>query len=969
MANDTELKVRISADNSGLADGLNEAKSEVVNATDSIGNSISNMTISALKATGVIFGLSEALSQIKSSLSVAADFEAMQIGIAAVIGASSENVDSLGNSMTATQKFALSQQEASKTMQDLRKANLETIATLPELTGAFQSVLAPSRSAGLSIQDTVKFTKDMANAAAAIGMPMNQLSQELRAVLEGDMSKNSRVNQILQITPAIIEAHKAAGDLSEYLNKRLQDYAVSGEAIAHSWKGISSNIQDAILSIKSIAANNIFEDMKKDGMDIQTYLTENAKKIGEMFGYAFRDIYIFAKQAFELVSNTVKTFVDTTNGLIKVFTSFFTNSFKTIDENVRSLNLFDYFMLGLITITEGVRQLVDAFKLGFVALGDIFHHMWEGIYAGYAWVIDKIVEGQNLIGTASAGMVEYQKSLHKGLNDTKLDGNKIDDMSMDIINDMRGGIDRLSASYTKLSANKKEAQKVDIKNGASTVATPTKEKEAKEDHKAETALKKDFEEQLAQLKLDRIIKEGKYDDLSKDKEAEFWSSKLEIAKKGGVALQSLAKEIETKIINLNGEAIKEKFTKHINALKEQADVEKADLQKKANLYAEIFNETKLHYASDTKEYLQALKNKENADLAYKNNSIEIEADFARRKALVLQSGLNIEQADIESYAQMGFITESEKIDRLKENTQKSFDIKKEALEAELKLYDKEPDKARQINSQIESLNQAHNEKIKAFARQASQSMFAPFKSMADSLQSSLANAFSGMMKGTLSFSSFIKGILPTIGQAFAQMAAQMAAKWIFEHTVMKVASIAFEAFEKTKLAAILGLSVATDTAKTTSDGVKNSAMVASATAAHLAMMPLRALEASSFMATAMIGAAASQAAIPIVGPALAAGASADMGIMLSPLVAIASARGGYDIPAGTNPITQLHEQEMVLPMEQANAVRDMAKGGASGSGANITINAVDAKSVQRLFNEHGSSLVASLKKQGRNYNV
>ena len=969
MANDTELRVRISSDSSGLASGLNEARSEVVNATDSIGNSLSNMTISALKATGVIFGLSEAFSQIKSSLSVAADFEAMQIGIAAVIGASSENVDSLGNSMTATQKFALSQQEASRTMQDLRKANLETIATLPELTEAFQAVLAPSRSAGLSIQDTVKFTKDMANAAAAIGMPMNQLSQELRAVLEGDTSKNSRVNQILQITPAIIEAHKAAGDLSEYLNKRLQDYAVSGEAMAHSWKGISSNIQDAILSIKEKASKGIFDGLKGDGLELQTYLTKNAEEIGKSFSDVLKKIYLLAKDSF----NSIKEITSS-------FSRDFTASMNSIGSD---LTLFDIILVGIKSIISGFSIMYHATRAVALDITYAFEYAWKAIASAFnEYVIKPLIDGAQILNkympealqidmsglrgqyASTKSTVDALSSSMKSLNkETANEDSKINDEIVDLI--------AYTETLKSLNKEKKKAKEDDSskKDGASTVATPPKEKAAKEDHKAETALKKDFEEQLAQLKLDRIIKEQQYDDLSKEAEASFWASKLEIAKKGGVALQSLAKEIETKIINLKGEAIKEDFTKHINALKEKADVEKADLQKKANLYAEIFNETKLHYASDTKEYLQALKNKENADLAYKNKSIEIEADFARRKALVLQSGLNIEQADIESYAQMGFITESEKIDRLKENTQKSFDIKKEALEAELKLYDKEPDKARQINAQIESLNQAHNEKIKAFARQASQSMFAPFKSMADSLQSSLANAFSGMMTGTLSFSSFIKGILPTIGQAFAQMAAQMAAKWIFEHTVMKVASIAFEAFEKTKLAAMLGLSVATDTAKTASDGVKNSAMVASATAAHLAMMPLRALEASSFMATAMIGAAASQAAIPIVGPALAAGASAEMGIMLSPLVAIASARGGYDIPAGTNPITQLHEQEMVLPMEQANAVRDMAKGGASGSGANITIHAVDAKSVQRLFNEHGSSLVTSLKKQGRNYNV
>ena len=52
--------------------------------------------------------------------------------------------------------------------------------------------------------------------------------------------------------------------------------------------------------------------------------------------------------------------------------------------------------------------------------------------------------------------------------------------------------------------------------------------------------------------------------------------------------------------------------------------------------------------------------------------------------------------------------------------------------------------------------------------------------------------------------------------------------------------------------------------------------------------------------------------------------------------AIASAEGGYDIPAGVNPVTQLHEKEMVLPKAQAEVIRGLAgRGGAGGGGVTI----------------------------------
>ena len=58
---------------------------------------------------------------------------------------------------------------------------------------------------------------------------------------------------------------------------------------------------------------------------------------------------------------------------------------------------------------------------------------------------------------------------------------------------------------------------------------------------------------------------------------------------------------------------------------------------------------------------------------------------------------------------------------------------------------------------------------------------------------------------------------------------------------------------------------------------------------------------------------------------------------------IPSASGGFDIPKGLNPMTQLHEQEMVLPAHIANPLRDqLAQGpaaGQGGDGGTVVINA------------------------------
>ena len=70
-----------------------------------------------------------------------------------------------------------------------------------------------------------------------------------------------------------------------------------------------------------------------------------------------------------------------------------------------------------------------------------------------------------------------------------------------------------------------------------------------------------------------------------------------------------------------------------------------------------------------------------------------------------------------------------------------------------------------------------------------------------------------------------------------------------------------------------------------------------------------------------------------------------------------SSAGGFDIPAGVNPVTQLHEKEMVLPAQYADVIRGLANNGqASGGGININTSisvASDGTSNQK--NDGGGS--------------
>jgi len=103
----------------------------------------------------------------------------------------------------------------------------------------------------------------------------------------------------------------------------------------------------------------------------------------------------------------------------------------------------------------------------------------------------------------------------------------------------------------------------------------------------------------------------------------------------------------------------------------------------------------------------------------------------------------------------------------------------------------------------------------------------------------------------------------------------------------------------------------------------------------------KALAIAEIIINTEVAAAKATAMFPVYGVAIATGIRvagyASAGLVAGMAIAEASAEGGYDIPAGTNPMTQLHEREMVLPKAQADVIRGLASNGGGGGSMKLTI--------------------------------
>lgn len=216
-------------------------------------------------------------------------------------------------------------------------------------------------------------------------------------------------------------------------------------------------------------------------------------------------------------------------------------------------------------------------------------------------------------------------------------------------------------------------------------------------------------------------------------------------------------------------------------------------------------------------------------------------------------------------------------------------------------------------------------------------------------QQQMGQAFTAMLTRTQNFRTAMNNFFKSMGQTFIQEMVTKPLMGMMQRMVQE--SAIYKMIFSTK-----------DTLETAA---------ASKTAETKATETTSVVTANATQAAS--GAAASQASIPYVGPILAVAAmaaimAAVMGLMgggggsqtTTTTTRIPSAAGGWDIPAGINPLTQLHENEMVLPAEHAQTIREMA-GQSGGDDSTIIINSTGGDFI------HKKDLAKLLKQMKRDF--
>jgi hypothetical protein len=285
----------------------------------------------------------------------------------------------------------------------------------------------------------------------------------------------------------------------------------------------------------------------------------------------------------------------------------------------------------------------------------------------------------------------------------------------------------------------------------------------------------------------------------------------------------------------------------------------------------------------------------------------------------------VEMARLEASAQVeqGTLSRAQLLELERQFEAQRTEIQREFLQARLALIDpsRDPVAYAQTSQQIEELERQHQLRLRQIQIEQAAEVRAnnPLAAVWDGARNAMENSIQAMLQRGQTLRQGLASIWQGIrGTITGEIAKIVAAK------VM--------AFARERVLAIAG--IGTDAAK------------------------------------AGAGAAASQASIPYVGPALALAALATVsGAVLALGGSIPSAAKGWDIPAGVNPIAQLHEREMVLPAGPADVIRDLAEQGGGGRAANVTVELKGTPMPGNFFMVHKDELVRALKSAHRDGHI
>jgi hypothetical protein len=432
-----------------------------------------------------------------------------------------------------------------------------------------------------------------------------------------------------------------------------------------------------------------------------------------------------------------------------------------------------------------------------------------------------------------------------------------------------------------------------------------------------------FEAELAAQRdaFDRMkLEQGSFQTFGKAQERDYWAAilaSMELGKEDRVAVLKKFYEAERDLRKVA-------FQTEIADLHAQIEAYKQGSVERIQIAGEAAAKIGQRFGLMSPEYKKALEEMTKLAQERAKQMIDLEQAALERQRAAGVSMIELERQAVEQAAELGQITAEKKLELLRQLKEREFQIELQAAIDKSAIYEQDAVQYQAHLDRIEQLKERHRLEMSKVDGQIRVQSMKVWKDIGDSITGAFSTAVKGVLMGTQTITQAIRNL----GQSVLLAMVDMAVKWLAQQAINAILGTMIE-----KTAAVSRITA-------------NAAVAAS-------------------------GAAASVAAIPFYGWAMAAPVAASTFAATEAWTAAAlAAAGGFDIPRGINPITQLHQEEMVLPAHLANPLREqLTEGGGMGGGDtfNLSIKALDGADVYRVLSRNSAGVARMLRELARDH--
>lgn len=930
--NDNEASIRIVADASGVAPGVQVAKGEVAQLAPMLAEL--NATMAEMAA-----GMREGFAEVAESM--VALREEMK-GVEEETEHEASLLGELGNRMKET---ALSVHEGVESFNKF-KAGLrevfEVYATFIgiEMFGEMAEKMGEAAEATEHLAQRFGITTDQVQglngAALATGVSMETLTKGMTLL---DKAAETTPDKFQKIGIAV-KAGASQMDVLLATADRFKDMP-DGPAKAAAAMELMGRSGAAMIPILDQGADGLqklmdkareYGEVNKEAVESGVRLAESVNE-GKM---AWDGLKQTLTQAF---APLLTEMVDGFNGLVRAMTASYESGgmVKTVFEAVVSViegfgeifnsvgsaiaEVFGSTGAAAIDWHAVIQVVIDGVVVSFkglllvaVALADgiaiAFHAIKGAISEAAAWLGERFdfivgelhiagaefmafakvaadaltLHWSNIAGDWQAGMAEVDATVRR-------EGAKI-------VNDAKAMKDQANAEFAKIGAinsgfsawapgfmqnHSADATGVKESGGGSgdgpDLAKTPKEKKPKDD------LVQKLDEELTAKKLAWSMEQDAQDSAqaySLASEAQYWKDAL-----GRADLTTKDRmEIEQKYLTAHSDLVKQDIAKVVEGYKTQLDAAKGDSAERLQIATAEAAFIAQKLGSESREYAAAQDQIVKITREAAEQRRQIETDAAKEVEKIRNDGIIALEAAAKFRVQMGTETEAQLLAQERTFESQRYDIQAQALARQKSLIDPmhDPLKFQQICDQIANLERQHQTKLTQIDQQAVLQRTAIERGAITQTASLWGSNLAKMLTLQQGFAGTVRSLYTGMVDVISGALGKVIENWL--------------------------------TQQITAFAIKHGLMATDGVASV-----------TSSAGQAGAAAFASTAAIPLVGLELAPGAAAAAVSATMAFAPLASAAGGFDIPSGINPLVQAHAEEMILPASIANPLRAMLTNG------------------------------------------